>query len=736
MRTARFLIVFSALVCTAFATELKLRITDPESAVVGGARFIVTAAEGRVAASGVSAADGSITIDVKPGNYAVQLLAPGFTPAEVKVSVPSETVLVKLQVASASENVVVTATATPVPARETGIADYSVDGKQIQLINPAAASELLRFLPGAYVADNGRTGGLSTLFVRGGETRYNKVIVDGVPVTVNDAGGVFNFGVVPMDQLSHVELQRGANSTLYGSDAMTSVVQMWSASGTTRLPELKFGADGGSFDTANGYASLSGARGRFDYNVFGDEFHTNGQDINDSYENSMQGGNLGARLSDKVSLRARLRHSNSRTGTSGAWDFGAVKFPPDSDQYARENDLLGSVALNVRFSNSLQTTFTGFEYSHQRRNVDTVDDGRPYDDPFDSHGKFNNAGFEAQGEYTPRAWARTVFGYRFEDESGSLTDNYTSFGFPGNSEARGLRRNHAVYGEQLITWQRVSVAAGVRYEHNEIFGGKTVPRVSASYLVNRGYGVLTGTRLRAAYSEGFKAPTFDQQFGEAGSYPILPNPDLKPEQTRSWEAGFTQDIANGKYSFAATYFHNDFTNLINYVTADPVTFAGQYRNLNKSLAHGAELELNARLAQKLTVTGSYVYTSSQALVVADSCYSSACTAQGQELFRRPKQLGQALVTWVSPRWGASVTGSFVGRRRDSDFYMISPPGVPVSSEAGYARLDASAWRALNRYVTAYASIYNLLNNHYQETAGYPALRTNFRAGLRFRVGGE
>jgi outer membrane cobalamin receptor len=663
----------------------------------------------------------------------VQVLAPDFAPTEFKVNVPSELVLVKLQVATASENVVVTATATSVPASETGVADYSIDGKQIQLINPVSASELLRYLPGAYVADNGRMGGLATLFVRGGETRYNKVIVDGVPVTVNDAGGVFNFGVVPMDQLSHVELQRGANSTLYGSDAMTSVVQMWSASGTSQVPELKFGADGGSFDTANGYASLSGARGRFDYNLFGDEFHTNGQGINDEYGNAMQGGNLGVKLSDKVSLRTRLRHSNSRTGTPGAWDFGAVTFPPDSDQYTRENDLLGSTVLSVAFSNTFQTTFTGFEYMHQRRNVDTFDDGRPYDEPFDSRGKFNNAGFEAQSEYTARAWARTVFGYRFEDESGSLTDNYTSFGIPGSSEARGLRRNHAVYGEQLISWQRLSVVAGVRYEHNEVFGGKVSPRVSASYLVNRGYGVFTGTRLRGAYAEGFKAPTFDQQFGEAGSYPILPNPNLKPEQTRSWEVGFTQDIANGKYSLAGTYFHNDFTNLINYITADPVTFVGQYVNLNKSLAHGAEFEINARLAQKLTVTGSYVYTSSQALI-AGSCDSSGCTGPGQELFRRPKQLGQALVTWVSPRWGASVTGSFVGRRRDSDFYMLPSPGV--SSVAGYARVDASAWRALNRYVTAYAGVYNLLNNHYQETVGYPALHVNFRAGFRFRVGGE
>ena len=205
---------------------------------------------------------------------------------------------------------------------------------------------------------------------------------------------------------------------------------------------------------------------------------------------------------------------------------------------------------------------------------------------------------------------------------------------------------------------------------------------------------------------------------------------------------FTQEIAHGKYSLAGTYFRNNFTNLIEYVTVDPVTYAAQYQNLNKSLAHGAELELNARLAQRLTVTGSYVYTSTQALV-ANPCYSfsdPSCTGPGMELFRRPKQLGQMLATWISPRWGASVTGSFVGRRRDSDFGMLAPPAVgvatPISSVAGYARVDASAWRTISRNVTAYAGVYNLLNNHYEETAGYPALHASFRAGLRFRVGGE
>lgn len=736
MRTARILIAFFALLSTAFASGLKLRVVDPLDAAVSAARVIVLDTSGRVVAQSTTAGDGTASISAANGSYTVKVLAAGFAVSETKIQTPSEVVTVKLSVATATENVVVTATATPVPASETGVASYGLEGNQIDLLNEPSSADVLRFLPGAYVANSGRQGGLSTLFVRGGETRYNKVIVDGVPVTMNDAGGNFNFGVVPMEQVGRLELQRGANSTLYGSDAMTSVVQAWSPQGTTRVPLLTFGADGGSFASAHGYASLSGAVQRFDYNVFGDQFDTNGRGVNDTYQNSMQGANVGYAFNDKVSLRARVRHWNSRTGVPGAWDFGATKLAPDTDQYTRENNLLANAGLNVSFSRNVQATFSGFDFRHTRRNFDNVTDpGRPFDEFFDSHGRFNTAGFEAQGVYTPRPWAQSVFGYRFENETGWLGSDFVSFGFPGSTKSpSGLRRNNAVFGEEIVTWNRFSVITGVRFEHNPSFGEKVVPRASATYLLTSGHGVLGGTRLRVAYAEGIKAPTFEQSYGETGSFVTRPNPDLKAEQVRSLEGGFIQDFADGKYSLAATYFNNRFSNLINFVTVDFTTFEGQFQNLNKSMAHGAELELDGRLAKHLTATGSYTYTSSQALVAAP-CFDTSCTGPGQELFRRPKHFGQALVTYVAPRWGASVAGSFVGRRRDSDFFfgLVQPP---VSSVAGYARVDVSGWRNINRYVTAYASVYNLLNNHYQEVAGYPALRTNFRAGLRFSLGGE
>ena len=150
------------------------------------------------------------------------------------------------------------------------------------------------------------------------------MIVDGV--YISEPGETFDFGSLPLAQTDRLEFARGAQSTLYGSDAMTSVVQVWTRTGSTPVPELRFGADGGNFGTANGYASLAGAHGRFDYNFFGDQFNTDGQGVNNAYSDSLEGANVGAALSDEVSLRVRVRHSNSYAGLPGAWDFNCLLY--------------------------------------------------------------------------------------------------------------------------------------------------------------------------------------------------------------------------------------------------------------------------------------------------------------------------------------------------------------------------------------------------------------------------
>jgi vitamin B12 transporter len=673
------------------------------------------------------------------GAYQAEVLAPGFAAQNVSVSLPRpDPLTVGLELATTPQTVVVSATATPDVAGEAGASVDFLNGQQLTLLNPPAAADALNYIPGAIINTSGRRGSQASLFVRGGESSYNKVLIDGVPV--NDPGGFYDFGVTPMNNVERVELVRGPESSIYGTDAMTSVVQLWTTTGTTLKPIFQFGADGGTFSTANGYASVAGSDNIYDYNFFLNQFDTQGQGINDSYTNSLQGGNVGIRISPRVALRLRLRHSNNWTGVQSNWWFnGDPVLPPNSNQVAHQNNFLASAQFSVSGPGAWQHTFTGFEYNHLQANSQQyVDPGREFfDSPFSNLSKYNRAGFGYQGTWTPRPWAQTTVGYNFEDENGHIMSQYApGTDYASFSNTSGVRFNNYLFVQELLTWKRVSALAGVGYVNNTSFGGKVVPRASASLLLFRGNEAFSGTRLHAGYSEGIKEPSFLQSFGISGTYPVLPNPNLQPEQNKSWEAGFDQGFLGNKLSLTALYFSNQFHNQIQFQT-DPVDFTSQYVNLNKSTAHGAEVELHGQFGPHFSFTGAYTYTSTR-IDEAPPCAQPYCDpliyGVGAPLLRRPKQAGTLLLTYTRPRFGATAGVVAVGRRPDSDFLFGYIP--PIYYAAGYARLDLGGWYNLTRHVTAYANLGNALNAHYNEVLGYPALKASFRAGMRFTLGGE
>jgi len=725
MRVLAGLFFVVLLGAAASAADLKVKVVDPQSAALAGAQVnLMPASGGKILATQNTSAEGAALFRMPTGavsaDYKVQVLAPGFAAETVSVASQAE-ITVRLRLATAAETVVVSATRTPVAGEATGADVDTLNGAQLTTMEPIAANDAVRFLPGAVINTAGQHGGLSSLFVRGGESNYNKVIVDGV--TVNEPGGTFDFGTLSMAQGDRMEFVRGAQSTLYGSDAMTSVVQVWTRAGSTRVPELRFGADGGNFGTASGHASFAGANGRFDYNVFGDQFNTNGSGVNDAYSDSLEGANAGVRLGDSVSLRTHFRHSNSHTGVPGEWNFNGTPLqPPDPSEWSQLNSLLGSVELAVAAPNGWQHRFTGFDYLYRYNELNVNGDpARVFDSPSHEVDRINRAGFEYQGDYSERVWAHTTFGYRVENENGFVGD----VNFP--PQTHGQRLNNDVYLEQQLTLGRLSVIAGGRLIHDSAFGSTAVPRVALTWQALRGGEILSGTRLRFTYATGFKEPRLEETF--AGPPFTQPNLSLKPERSRSFEAGFQQDFFHNKYELSGTYFNNLFHDQINYVTVDPVNFIGEYVNVNQAFAHGAEFVLRAKLRPRLLLNAAYTYTSSQYLdnpAPFDPTYNP-----GQPLLRRPKHSATALLSYMGNRWGTNLSGGFVGRRSDSDFL-----GFGIDHAAGYVRVDAGGWYAVRPRVTAYVNIENALDRRYNEVVGYPALPINFRAGLRFRIGGE
>jgi len=721
------------LLCVSLASagELRIKVIDPGSAAVAGAQVSLFHADSRAPLQvRTSSGEGIATFTIDSSRpLEVQILAPGFAAVRTNVESVATMATVQLQIAPASETVVVTATRTPAAEQDTASSVALLSEAEITTMQPVSFSDALRFLPGAVVNVSGQRGGLGSLFVRGGDSRYNKVLIDSVPV--NEPGGTFDFGSVPLAIVDRIEFQRGTQSTLYGSDAMTSVLQVFTQNGTTAVPEFRFGADGGNFGTAHGFAALSGARSRFDYDAFADQFHTSGQGPNADYWNALQGGNVGVQITPRALFRLTARHSNRRTGVQGEWDFnGQPLLGPDLDQRARSNNFLSSAQLLISGPSRWQHRLTGYEYNAQRLNEDEViDPGRDCetkftDCPFTNVTHVNRAGFAYQGDYTPRTWAQTSIGYEFEDENGRFL-----FSLPPN--VAGLRLNHAAYVQQRVAWQRVSVIAGLRYAHNETFGDKAVPRVALSLLVIKGGDALSGTRLRFSYATGIKEPRFEESF--AGPPFSIPNPHLEAEENRAFESGFEQRLFSGRFSLSAVYFNNLFRHQIDYKCCDE-QFRGQYVNVNKSMAHGAEVQLSGRLTSLLSLDGTYTYTSTKILESPFCTPDNFCDPlleRGNPLLRRPKHLGSLLLVYGGSRWGGSVGGSFVGRRPDSDFFELG-----ITHAAGYARVDLGGWYAINSHITAYANVNNALDDHYNEVVGYPALTASVRAGIRFRIGGE
>lgn len=745
----RVLAVFSlglVLSAAALAADLRIKVLDPQSAAVAGAQVSLLCAGGEMkdlVATRNTAADGSAMFNVNTKTPCqIEVLAPGFAAETVNISSQME-ITVTLHLAVAAETVVVSATRTPVVGEAAGADADTLTGEQLTTMRPIAANDAMRFLPGAVINTAGQHGGLASLFVRGGESNYNKVIVDGV--TINEPGGTFDFGTLSLAQGDRMEFVRGAQSTLYGSDAMTSVVQVWTRAGSTRTPELLLGADGGNLETASGHASLAGARGIFDYNVFGDQFNTDGSGVNDAYSDSLQGANVGARLSDSVSLRANFRHANNHSGNPGEWDFNGyvplvpaigpsaplVPLQPNPTAASQLNSLLGSVQLTIAAPHGWQHRLTGFDYLYRYNDFDSGDAARvntaddPIDYPSQEVDHINRAGFEYQGDYSEKSWAHTTFGYRVENENGFVGD--VDYG-PQN---HGQRLNQDTYAQQELTVGRLGIIAGGRFIHDSAFGNTGVPRVALTFLARRGKEKFSGTRLRFSYATGFKEPRLEETFNGIPADPYdIPNPGLKPERVRAFEAGFQQDFFSNKYELTGTYFNNLFRDQINYVTVNiPPNYPGEYVNVNQAFAQGAEFVLRAKLRSRLLLNAAYTYTSSEYLdnpAPYDPVYNP-----GQPLLRRPKHSATELLSYLGNRWGANLSGSFVGRRADSDF-----DGFGINHAAGYVRVDLGGWYAVNRRVTAYLNVENALDAKYNEVVGYPALPINFRAGVRFRIGGE
>jgi vitamin B12 transporter len=687
-------------------------VTDPSGAAVSGAEITAQAIGMRsVALREQTGADGSFSVALAPGKYRVSIRHAAFALAEQELALTvGETRAwdVRLQLEKMSSKVVVSDTAEPTTAQTAPdlvdvITKEQIDQRQaIWMIDMLASEQGVSFDRG------GPFGGVTGLFLDGGNSNYTKVLVDGTPV--NQPGGAIDFSNFTLLNVDKIEIVHGASSALYGSDAMDGVVQILTHRGTTAVPQLTLEGDGGTFGTGNGGAQLSGLLGAFDYSAAGGYFSTEGQGPGDYFRDATASGNFGWKFSDTDSLRLALRNSSSDAGQPGQ------TLLPGQAVLGQHNDLHD-------FSANLTWNFTtGEHWQHQVSGFESRFQDNDFSPLFGSFvSKYNRAGVEGQSTYL------------FHD--GELTAGYENEVEVGPTETR---HNQAGYLEVRRQFgRRLTAVIGGRVEANGFFGTRFVPRVGASYALRDGQGFWGATRLRASYGQGIKEPE------------ILPpdcSPQLAPEESRTVDAGFDQLLASDRIRFSATYFHNDFRNIVSFAFLVPnpncPAFGGSFFNTESARADGANAAFDVKLTRWLSIAGNYTYDDSKVLVAGPEFDPSF--EAGNRLFRRPLHSANLIANAHFLRMNWNLSGHYVGRRSDSDFIstfvngVCQPgPGSPcITSNPSYVRWDFANSVNLGHGLSTVAHIENLFDKHYQDEIGYPALGYNYRLGLTYTWGGD
>ncbi len=634
--------------------------------------------------------------------------------------------------------IVVTPTRIATPRASVAAAVTVLDGERLRERGITSVADALRDVVGASVVQPGSFGALASLFLRGGESDYASVLVDGVPL--NDPGGAINLADLTTDNVDRIEIVRGPASVLYGSDAVSGVVQIFTRRGrgptrvetaveTGRFDALTpggAGAPSGPARTAERWrADVEGGTNAVGYSFSLSRSGTAGlygaPGFDNSYHNTVAAGLLRAAPDARTDASLTVRYSDHlfHYPTDGAGRL------VDANQF--EHGTATALGFDVG-------RFLLPRLEARLMLADHTTDGGIEDAP---DGAADTVGFygysslatverrraEARANWYGSRRVLTLGGSVERQSQRSFSESLSSF---GNSTDRldVQRLNHAAYVQlQADPIGALSVNGGVRWDRSGTFG---------DFFTYRGgfvYRPAAGLRLRATVGTGFKEPTFYENFATGF---VRGNPDLKPEHSTSWEVGLEQTLKAGGVQLAATYFSQRFRDLIDFTFAPPALEDPNYFNIAGAEARGVELEARAAPTERLLIEGRYtrLWTS-----VREGGFDSgpgALLALDSTLLRRPPHTvaGEARYA-ASGRARVALGVRYVGRRADLD-YTGYPPGrvmLPAYSTVGVSA-EGDVVRAGDRAMTLTLRVENLLDAAYQDAVNFPARRRTLWLGAK------
>ncbi len=609
--------------------------------------------------------------------------------------------------------VVVTATRTEVPLAETSASVTVVTQEEIQQQQASTVVEALRLVPGLDVVQDGSRGTVADVLIRGGTSNHTLVLIDGVEVNSVTLGS-FDFSNLTTENIDRIEVLRGGGGTLYGSHAIGGVINIITKKGEG-APTITISAEGGkgathretlSFSGSHGIVGVSGSLASVDT----DGFHR----FNDGYRNFSTNLRADLDLLPRGAFRNFFRYTDAKIGLFNNKNYLSV---PDPN--ARQ--LTNSVFWKGEWEH---TPFDAFNYRVAGSYV--RDNQRFFDEPdqFDSFGSgisripIEILTGEFQGNLSWRNLSVITFGFEFEEKSARFLSNFGGL----RSDYNTSRHNFAYYlQEQLrLLNERLFITGGFRIDDNEDFGTHITPAGSVAYIFPQ-----TGTKLKGGFSGGFRAPNFNELF-----YPLVPpqivsfgNPNLKPEISSEWNAGFEQTLWEQRLSLEAVYFNRRVKGLIEGVLVDLPTFSFQAQNKGRVDIQGVEVIPVLRVLPGLTLSGNFTFLDFD-------------TKDGK-LLRRPTKHGSVSVnyerrglSWSDDLLNLHLNVNVVGERDDVD------PVRGTRKNPMFARTNFAASYSFapsffaGARLSVYTRIENLFDRNYQEILGFRSPPLNYLLGVK------
>ena len=730
MRT--FLVCFSLAVCAGQTDNIHGLIVDSTGWPVEGARVACrnqstySNAAGRFQLPGIDQCD----VTVEKTGFATQTL-PLNAQNDQRIT---------LALASRNETVVVSATRAEATTEEAVVSASVISEQDLTARDYPMLFDVFREVPGLQVTASGPPGALVSIFTRGSNSTDTLVLLDGEPL--NDPGGQINFAHLSSEGLDRVEVVRGPESALFGAEAASGVIQLFTKRGDPEatVPHGSVFYERGNFQTDHWITDLSGGlAGRFDYFLSAAEFHTVGPYQNNYDRDNTGTANVGYKISNATEVRGVFHIYDAHLGSPGQTAYGV------DDLAANEETRDSVVSLKLddsRGSNYFQQFSFGYHRLHDRyvdnepfgeqplaamiRRVPgavpriyfvtllnpaalpaqvppglTLVQSDAFFGPSNSLNVTERKSAGYQGTLSHHGGA-VVFGYRYERQSGDLAG------------IGAERDNHGFFfNVQQSLGSRIFLSGGARLEHSSAFGNIGSGRGGASILLAGEHGALSSVSLRLSGGRGVTEPSLLENFAKATYY--HGNPLLRPQETTSYEAALVADWWGRRVRTEVAGYRNSFQDLIAFV-------GSTWQNIQASWARGVETSVRASLWKDVSVTGTYtrLYTR----ITASTAPSSATTGIGEELVRRPRNSGAVSLAITPKRWSFAAGGSFVGERQDSDFTF------GATRNPGYQNVFASASYHVTSHFTPVLRIDNLLNERYQEALGYSALSRSILGGLR------